>query len=361
MCLIVRVHLEIVTEMPRGKPLCVQDRATILALHTEGYSIRVIAEKLKIKKSTVHLTLRRHEQTGSLEDRDRPGPSRVTSRSDDQRIKLISKRNRRLTAPEIAAEFNRGRRKAISVSTVQRRLREADLHGRIATKKPLLRRGNRHKRLQWAKEHANWTVDDWKNVLWSDESKFEVFGQRRRVFVRRSAAEKMSPSCIIPTVKHGGGSVLVWGCFSFHGTGDLIKIEGIMRKENYKTILEENAIPSGLGTIGQNFEFMHDNDPKHTSLLCKNYLKEQVEQNLLKLMTWPPQSPDLNPIEKLWDELDRRVRKTCPTSKNQLWLMLKREWDTIPQDTLHRLIERMPRVVQAVMNAKGGFFDEKKV
>lgn len=152
--------------MPRGKPLNIEKRAAILTLHTEGYSIRAIADKLKIKKSTVHLTLRRHEETGSLADRVRPGPSRVTSRADNKRIKLISKRNRRLTAPEIAAEFNRGRVQAVSVSTIRRRLREANLHGRIATtKKPLLRRGNRQKRLQWAKEHRTWTVDDWKNVL----------------------------------------------------------------------------------------------------------------------------------------------------------------------------------------------------
>lgn len=348
-------------KMPRGKPISIEKRAAILTLQTEGYSIRAIADKLQIKKSTVHLTLRRHEQTGSLADRHRPGPSRVTSRADDERIKLISKRNRRLTAPEIAAEFNRGRDKAVSVSTVRRRLRAANLHGRIASKKPLLRRGNRQKRLQWAKEHRNWTMEEWKNVVWSDESKFEVFGQKRRVFVRRSKSEKMLPECVIPTVKHGGGSVLVWGCFSFSGTGDLVKIDGIMKKEQYKEILERNAIPSGLRLVGHNFEFMHDNDPKHTSLLCRNYLNEQRQQNILKLMSWPPQSPDLNPIEKLWNELDKKVRKSCPTSKLQLWTTLTNEWNSIPIETLHKLIERMSRVVQVVINAKGGFFHETKV
>ena len=78
----------------------------------------------------------------------------------------------------------------------------------------------------------------------------------------------MIPECLVPTIKHGGGSVMVWGCFSSAGVGDLVKIEGIMKKEQYKTILENNAIPSGLRTIGRGFVFMQDNDPKHTSKLC---------------------------------------------------------------------------------------------
>ena len=78
----------------------------------------------------------------------------------------------------------------------------------------------------------------------------------------------MIPECLVPTIKHGGGSVMVWGCFSSAGVSDLVKIEGIMKKEQYKTILENNAIPSGLRTIGHGFVFMQDNDPKHTSKLC---------------------------------------------------------------------------------------------
>lgn len=87
-------------------------------------------------------------------------------------------------------------------------------------------------------------------MLWTDESKFELFGQKRRVFVRRSKEEKMQRICVVPTVKHGGGSLQLWGCFSFGGTGDLVRIQGIMWKERYLQILEDNAIPSGLRLIG---------------------------------------------------------------------------------------------------------------
>ena len=89
-------------------------------------------------------------------------------------------------------------------------------------------------------------MDEWKQVLWIDESKFEVFGNKRRVYVRRSAKEKMPTQCLVPTVKCGEGSVIVWGCFSLDGVGDLHKINGIMRKEHYRDILETSVI---FGTL----------------------------------------------------------------------------------------------------------------
>ena len=83
--------------------------------------------------------------------------------------------------------------------TVQRRRRGSDLHGRIAAKKPLIKRTRRR-----------WTLNRWKSVLWSDESKFEIFGSNRHVFVRRRVGERMISTCVIPTMKHGGGGVMVW-------------------------------------------------------------------------------------------------------------------------------------------------------
>lgn len=347
--------------MPRGKSIGVTTRTAIITLHQEGYASRQIAERLNVSKSTVNNTICKFQDTGNLEDNPRPGPSRITTSAEDRQLQLISKRNRRKTAPEIASEFNRGRPHRISVSTVKRRLHEGNLYGRIAVRKPLLRRGNRQKRLQWAQQHRNWTIEQWAKVLWTDESKFELFGQRRRIFVRRSVNEKMLPECIVPTVKHGGTSVLVWGCFCYLGVGTLHRIPSIMRKEDYLEILENYAVPSGLQLLGQNFVFMQDNDPKHTARVCKNYLNQQEEANNLKIMTWPPQSPDLNPIELLWDELDRRVRIVAPTSKEQMWNVLLNEWNNIPVDTLQKLVQRMPRVVRAVLRARGGFFDEKKI
>ena len=115
-----------------------------------------------------------------------------------------------LTAPQLMAEMNSTRETGMFLTTVKQRLRSNGLFGQIAARKPLLRSVNKQKRLKWAKEHEKWTVKQWKKVLWTDKSKFQLFGQNRRVFVRRQNGERMTDGCVVPTVKHGGGSVLVW-------------------------------------------------------------------------------------------------------------------------------------------------------
>lgn len=125
----------------------------------------------------------------------------------------------------------------------------------------------------WAKEHINWSIKQWNNVLWSDESKFEVFGCKRRTFVRRMQGERSLEQCTVPTVKHGGQSIMVWGCFGNGKVGDIHRVDGILNKEGYLEILKNHALPSGHRLIGNGFIYQQDNDPKHSSQLCTNYLK----------------------------------------------------------------------------------------
>ena len=178
----------------------------------------------------------------------------------------------------------------------------------MAVKKPRFTTVHKQKRLLWAKEHKNWTVEEWKRVLWSDESKFEIFGNKRRSFVRRRIGERMLEQRTMQTIKHGGGNIMVWGCFGGGQVGSIAKMDGKMTKEVYLKILKEHVLVCGTKLIGERFVFQQDNDPKHT------------EEGLLKVMIWPPQSPDCNPIELLsfyplveffglLDHLDREVRK----------------------------------------------------
>ncbi|CAJ0951890.1 unnamed protein product [Ranitomeya imitator] len=255
---------------------------------------------------TVAKTIKRYKETGSHEDRPRKGRPRVTSASEDKFIRVTSLRNHRLTAAQIRDQVNATQSSSsrhISTTTVKRRLCAAGLHGKIAARKPLLRTGNKQKRLVWAEEHKEWTLDQWKSVLWFDESKFEIFGSNNRVFMRRRKGEWMDSTCLVPT----------------------------------------------------------DNDPKHTSRLCKGYLTKKESDGVLHQMTWPLQSPDLNPIEMVWGELDHRVKAKGPTSAKHLWELLQDCWKTISGDYLLKLIKRMQRVCKAVIKAKGGYFEEPRI
>ena len=123
-------------------------------------------------------------------------------------------------------------------------------------------------------------MDQWKYVIWSEESKFE----------------RMVSACVVPTVKHGGGGLMAWGCFAAGTVGDLFKLQGTLKQHGFHSILQRHAIPSGLRLVGPAFVFKQDNEPKHTSRLCKGYLTKKESDGVLRQMTWPPQSPNLNPI-----------------------------------------------------------------
>lgn len=111
--------------------------------------------------------------------------------------------------------------------TVDHRLSETGLDSYVARKKPFISENNKKKRLEWCLTHKDWTVDDWKNVLWSDESSFTL-SYHGRTFVRRPKERAYDPKYLKPTFKHGGGKIQVWGCFSAAGVGDLHRIYGIM-------------------------------------------------------------------------------------------------------------------------------------
>ena len=151
----------------------------------------------------------------------------------------------------------------------------------------------------------------------------------------------------MPTIKYGGGNVMVWGSMSAAGVGESHFIEGNMNSNMYCEILQQSMI-SFLQKLGRRAVFQHDNDPKHTSKTTTALLKRLR----VKVMDWPSMSPDLNPIEHLWGILKRKIRKV--SNIRQLRDVVMEEWKSIPVATCEALVNSKPRKVKAVLDNDGG-------
>ena len=314
-----------------------------LVKHPQGPQMTVesAAKYLKKTRGWAYNVLNIHKKFGNVDFSDERGPKRVTTEAQDREIVKLATASKPMTTQQIA---NKLTAKGIPVSrvTITRRLRENQVRWKPLLKKPLLKESHIENRCKWAEDNLD---RDWTKVIFTDEASFELNCQVTRAWQLPGKPK------IYRTVKHPP-KVSVWGCFSSKGFGKLILVSGILESKQMVQIYKKGLLPSAQKFYGKNkdnWELLEDGDPKHTSKLSKAWKAE----NGVKVMEWPANSPDCNPIENVWALLKARIRQRNIATKEGLIRALKEEWRSLTAEYAKKLAESCTRRCQAVIDHGG--------
>lgn len=239
-----------------------------------------------------------------------------------------------------------------SRQTINRVLLHQGLKAYRAPKKFFISAKNVAKRLQFALDCRNLTLNYWKKVTFSDESGFTLYNANGRLLVRRTHKSYSQESL---QIDGQSDTLLVWGIISWYGIGPLVRVDRLeegkktLNGERYLTILKRYLLRNYSDLASQKLVFQQDNAPPHRCDIVKSW----IEGKDIKQITWPPQSPDMNIIEHIWNELKFRLRGRVYKDREKLWKDLQREWKLISRQFIRDLYDSLPRRIAALRDAQG--------
>ncbi|GFW82671.1 transposable element Tcb2 transposase [Trichonephila clavipes] len=229
--------------------------------------------------------------------------------------------------------------------TISRHLAEANLKSKRPFRALPLTPEHRQLCLQWCQARSMWNVTDWPKVVFSDESRFVLGTDDNRVRVWRRPGERYnSPHTVLRHTARTAG-VMVWGGIAYNSRSTLIVMRGTLTGQRYvDDILRPHVGPFLNGLPGAIFQ--QDNARPHTERVAQDFLRH------FQTLPWPVRSPDLSPVEHVWDQLKRRI-PSCH-SVHDLELAVQDLWAHLPQDNIRCLINSMPDRVAACIAPGGG-------
>jgi len=243
----------------------------------------------------------------------------------------------------------------VHVETLRRNLRQRGIKAYVQQRRPDLKPNHVQERYAFAKKHLHWTAKDWKRVMFSDESIVSRAGSfGRKYYYSNCEHKRLLPHQVHPTPQAEGGKIMIWGCITFFGPGDLCQINGTLNSEFYLEVLHDYVRPSFVwyGMHPAKSIFQQDNSRVHTAKAVRKWFDKQK----FTVLKWPPNSPDLNIIEYVWAYIKQKLARNpvAPKDIKQLWKRVERIWRRLPRKYLEQLYESMPRRIEALFKSKGG-------
>lgn len=324
---------------PRSTPLSDFEKGQIVEMHRNGVSMREIGRRLTRSDHVIRNYLRNPQQYDTNRGGGRP---RLLENRDTRRL-LRAASNSEASVPAMRHQLNA----AASRWTLWRELqRSNNVVYKKALCKPKLESRHITTRFEWARQQIA-LRHDWSNIIWSDEKKFNLDGPDGfRYYWHDLRKDQLSYSRRV----HGGGAVIVWGCFGYGGLR-LVRIHGKINAQGYQSMLGSELLPFAEDLGGPNWIFQQDNASIHRAATTLAWFAE----NAIDVLPWPDRSPDLNPMENVWSMLVRIIyhqgRQYATVS--ELWNSLEKAMNDIDVTLLQSLIDQMPERLAELLAKKG--------
>jgi transposase len=316
----------------------------IVALRIDkDMSYSKIAKELDVSKSTVHKYLQLWRDRVPVAEVKQAGRPRKITETVRRQIRAILPKNPAISSKGIANQLAKGSATTNPVvvcsSTVRRAMKEMNYENNLPKVVPLLTETQRVKRLTWCKQNLK---RRWKKVIFSDETSIEL---------DRCKIKKWHPKGKRPYVCKTKFSrkIMFWSAIGINCKAPIIVLRGTVNTEKYIELLESHFLPWLKEKCLDTHIFQQDNAPAHTSKRSIAFIRSQN----LKLLDWPANSPDLNPIENIWSILKNAVDKRSPKTLEELERVAINEWDKIDQQIIQKTIKSMNRRINQVLSRNG--------
>jgi len=339
-------------------------RARVRQMRRDGNSWSAIKFELGVEKSTAQRICK--DKSSRTTRKGRPYQRPLLDMRTTRRIIRHIARNfssRRLTFEQVRRQLGI----VASTRTIRRQLRRCAYRRCIACPRPFISRMQAKKRLGFALEHRWWGTSDyaahrrdgrqggdWRKVIWSDEATFDI-GKDGRVWVTRRVDEKRCPDCIKSVYRSGRFSVMIWGAIGWDYKSPLVFMEklpgrkGICSKAYLQEVLEPVVFPL-FDQLGPEYIYMEDGSGVH-----KGHARLPRLEHGVRGFAWPPSSPDLNVIEKVWRWMKGELNKMPykPRTKEALMEAIQKLWDQVdPRDYRH-YTEQLTCKIEDVIEVRG--------
>jgi len=322
-------------------------RWEIVNYKKQGWTNQEISRKLSIPESTCSAIYRKYLDIGDIVDLPKSGRSKKLSDMEENMLIETVQSHPKMSLDQLIEESNL----SICKTTGWNVLQEYGFECKTAPIKWTIDEKHKKARLKWAKRYRREDGNFWKRVIFSDESKVQYNKKKQRYWI----AEENTPEPI--QRDRWQESLLLWGAISYNQNCILEIMKGTMDSVVYAKILKKRLLknyPRLRRDPGEEDDsncdiFQHDGSKVHVADIINSYFEERN----IKLLSWPPKSPDINIIENLWAYLKNKL-KASYSNTGELEEDIVNIWENIPSDLIENLYDSIPERIQAVIDSEGG-------